>query len=180
MPNAYNSHCDGCPYTGARHLSTDDKASRSTPLSMENNGASILLVFQAPGENEWNKGRPICSEAPGSTGKRLEDAFRQLGKTRQDFNITNCVQCFPGKRPATPGARPRDNPPIAEARAHCSRWLYEDMEVANYKRIVVFGKVAEKALQLYMGNKRYVKFVKHPAGGLSNSKLLAALTPPSS
>ena len=182
MPNTYKSHCDGCPYDEARHLSTEDKATRSTPLSMENNCASILLVFQAPGENEWEEGRPICSEAPGSAGTRLKDAFRKLGKTREDFNITNCVQCFPGKRsinpekPLTnPDAKPRDKAPSAEARAHCSRWLREDIEAANYKRIVVFGKVAAKMMRPYDDGKRCIEFLKHPAGGLSNSELQLAL-----
>ena len=150
MPNTYKSHCDGCPYTGARHLSTDDKATRSTPLSMENNRASVLLIFQAPGVDEWKTGRPISSEAAGSTGKRL----------------------------ATSSARSRDKQPAAEARVRCYQWLLEDIRAAQYKRIVVFGTVAKAVLlRHYKGDTEHFKFIKHPAGGLSSDVLLDALRP---
>ena len=178
MPNTYKSHCDGCPYAGEHHLLPHEKSSRSAPLSMENNRASVLLIFQAPGVDEWKTGLPISSEAAGSTGKRLVEAFGKVGKTRKDFNITNCVQCFPGKRLATSSALSRDNPPAAEARVRCYQWLLEDIRAAQYKRIVVFGTVAKAVLlRHYKGDTEHFKFIKHPAGGLSSDVLLDALRP---
>jgi uracil-DNA glycosylase family 4 len=111
---------------------------------MEDNGSLTLLIFQAPGINEWANGRPIISTAPTSAGSRLERAFRKLGKTRQDFNITNTVQCFPGKKIVRNGVSPRDKPPSALARHHCANWLLQDIGAQEFSRVVVFGLHARR------------------------------------
>ena len=176
MPVTYHSYCNGCPYEEARHLSVQQRRVRSAPLSMEDNEGSILLVFQAPGESEWELGRPVISTKTSSAGVRLTNAFPKVGKTRLDFNITNTVQCFPGKQEAQTGERPRDKPPTASARAHCSHWLRQDIEGRKYERVVVFGAHAKKAIHAlgYKDDPRF-RYLKHPTGGLSSACLLAAV-----
>lgn len=143
---------------------------------MEDNGGSILLVFQAPGVSEWEVGRPIISNKPSSAGARLARAFCQAGKTRQDFNITNTVQCFPGKKEARSGETARDRSPVASARFHCSHWLRQDIEAHAYERVVVFGSHAREAVYA-LGYEHDPRFhcIKHPTGGLSNVKLVSAV-----
>ena len=147
MPAYYESHCIGCPYHNAAHLPVASRQVRSVPLSMEDNGASVLLIFQAPGVEEWTNGRPVVGTNPSSAGVRLEAAFRIARRTRQDYNITNTVQCFPRKNPQVGPAKPRDNAPLAAARRHCSEWLLQDIQVHSYKRIVVFGAHAHSAVR---------------------------------
>lgn len=150
---------------------------RRSPLSMERNGGTILLVFQAPGINEWKLGRPISSTERGSAGSRLAKAFQLVGKTRTNFDITNTVQCFPGKQEAEVSQRARDKPPLANARRHCSNWLRQDIDSDIYEKIVVFGSVAHKAVrELGYQDKPRFHWVRHPAGGLSNAQLLTAVS----
>jgi uracil-DNA glycosylase family 4 len=172
MPITYESHCTGCPYFHAAHLSSEFRSVRSAPLSKESRKAPVLLIFQAPGEIEWRTGAPISNPKPGSAGARLDKAFIAVGKTREDFDITNTVQCFPGKHTATA----RDKPPTAAARSHCSNWLRDDIAGGVYTRIVVFGSHAKKAVHRlgYKDDSRF-HFVKHPSGGLSNAELLEAV-----
>lgn len=172
MPTHYELHCEGCPYQSAAHLPASFRQIRAAPLSMEDNHASVLLIFQAPGVDEWSNGKPVISTNPSSAGVRLEAAFRIAHRTRQDYNITNTVQCFPGKKPQHGITKPRDNVPPAAVRRHCSEWLRQDIDTHNYKRIVVFGSHAHKAVRtLGYGNDPRFNFVRHPTGGISNEAL---------
>lgn len=176
MPITFGTHCIGCPYENAQHLHAATRSTRATPLTMENNDGSFLLIFQAPGINEWSNGRPASSTMTNSTGAKLEAAFAHCGKTRADYNITNAVQCFPGKQEPKTGKRPRDKAPLAAARRHCGHWLRENITSHVYQRIVVFGSPARDAVHAlgYVNDKRFV-FVRHPNGGLSNAKLRNAV-----
>lgn len=176
MPQDYTSDCWGCTFKNAGHLPDDIIFIRSRPLSMEDNAASILLIFQTPGLDEWETGRPISSTNPRSAGARLRKAFERLGTSRANYNITNAVQCFPGKKPQTNDKRPRDNKPPAEVIRRCSHWLRQDIEAREYERIVVFGDPAKKAVQAHnYGEDPRFRFVRHPSSGLFNAELDAAL-----
>ena len=176
MPTGYLSHCAGCPYECGKHLSSHHLATRSTPLSMEKNGGNILLVFQSPGIEEWSTGRPVSGISRGSVGARLESAFADLKKSRSDFDITNCVQCFPGKRLDADQPRPRDQAVRANARRKCAEWLRLDLESSEYRKIVVFGAVAKKTIQeLNPSAASLVQYLAHPSAGLSNAALREAI-----
>jgi len=106
----------------------------------------------------------------------LAKAFACAGKTRADFNITNAVQCFPGKMPVCASERPRDRCPPALARRHCAEWLREDLKAHNYARISVFGGEAKKSILLVgLADDPRVRYYKHPAGGLSDAEILEAI-----
>jgi len=175
MPTQYGCHCNGCPYLNADHLQPHFQNMRSAPLSMEENDADVLLIFQAPGVNEWAKGKPVISTKHGSAGVRLNAAFRRVNRTRQNFNITNTVQCFPGKKSAVGVSNPRDLAPKAAAQRHCAEWLRQDIEAHKYTRIVVFGTPAAKAVRKLGFTDSKFKFIYHPAGGLKNVDLDEAL-----
>lgn len=103
-------------------------------------------------------------------------AFQRVGKRRENYNITNAVQCFPGKKPNLTGKRPRDKELPSEAIQHCRQWLKNDIERQKYERIVVFGTPARDAVLRIMreGDKRF-RFVIHATGGLSNDDLDSAI-----
>jgi len=176
MPTEYGRHCNGCPYLNADQLQSHFQKMRAIPLSMEENNADVLLIFQAPGVDEWAKGKPVISTKNGSAGVRLEAAFRRANRTRQNYNITNTVQCFPGKKPQVGVTKPRDLAPSAAARRHCAEWLRQDIEARTYTRIVVFGTPAANAVRK-LGFDDYSRFIfrKHPSGRLKNIDLDEAL-----
>lgn len=176
MPISFVSHCVGCPYENSKHLSDEERQVRTLPLSMEGYSASVLLIFQAPGEEEWRLGKPISNTKSLSAGGRLARAFKEIGKNRTDYSITNTVQCFPGKREQSRAERSRDKLPPALVRQRCGQWLLEDIRSRPFSRIVVFGSFARKAVKAlgYAPDERFI-FVKHPAGGLSNAELFRSI-----
>lgn len=169
MPDRFGEHCTGCPYLQCSHLERQEREIRKTPLSMEDNGADILLIFQSPGINEWNTGKPIASTNKRSAAYRMKQAFKFAGKTRSQFNITNAVQCFPGKSKDDGFSAPRDNRLPASVVKHCVQWLRRDIEAYPYKRIVVFGDPAKRAVMklLKYEESDRIRFLKHPTGGIS-------------
>jgi uracil-DNA glycosylase family 4 len=176
MPTGYGSYCNGCPYACGKHLAPHESAMRASPLSMEENGGRMLLVFQSPGIEEWSTGHPVSGRSRGSVGARLEAAFTDVGKSRRDFNITNSVKCFPGKRLVEDKKRPRDQAITAKARRHCADWLQLDMESAEYERIVVFGAVAKRTIQdLSLSTALPIRYLIHPSAGLLDAVLRKAI-----
>jgi len=172
MPLSY-ANCADCRYIHGRHLPDVAKALRSHPLSLEDNGSRTLLIFQAPGIEEWKSGKPISSDSAQSAGGKLRKAFHLLGKQRTDYNVSNVVQCFPGKQAPKGNKEPRDKSPPKSVRIACSKWLREDISKGNYTRVVVFGRHAEKAVKElgYENDSRFV-FVPHPtASGVSIAML---------
>ncbi len=61
--------CEECPYCYLK-----DKQ-----LTLENNNSDVLLIFQSPGMDEWENNKPLSSDNPHSTAKRMENSF--LGKS---------------------------------------------------------------------------------------------------
>lgn len=172
MPSSY-ANCTGCPYIHGRHLTDDEKALQGHPLSLENNGSTILLIFQAPGIEEWKSGKPISSDNPKSAGSKLKKAFQLLGRERGDYNVSNVVQCFPGKLASSGTNAPRDKSPPKAVRNACLKWLREDISNGSYTQVVVFGRHAEDAVKGlgYVQDSRF-HFVLHPtAPGVSIAKL---------
>ncbi len=53
--------------------------------------ATVMLVGEAPGENEVKQGEPFV----GRAGKRLDDILHEIGVDRGDLYITNLVKIRP-------------------------------------------------------------------------------------
>ena len=95
----------------------------------------VVLVGEAPGENEDLQGKPFV----GRAGKILNQAMEDVGLDREKVMITNTVKCRPPEN--------RD-PEKAEMEA-CRRFL--DSELAGRRCIVGLGKSAVKDLMDYVG-----------------------------
>jgi uracil-DNA glycosylase len=181
MPIDFIEHCRGCPYEGASHLDQRLSNCEARPLNIENNDASVLLIFQSPGENEWRSKRPVSSLDEASVAGRFRRAFKKTNTSRANFDITNAVQCYQGKALSRGQEAPRDKKPSEAARKRCSHWLKLDIESHDYARIVVFGSVAKRSVRdLDCFPEAKVTYLLHPSGGLSNEKLFAALVDPDS
>lgn len=171
MPNSFENHCKNCPYNPVNGYSYSPSQRPPAPLLMENNSARALLIFQAPGADEWAVRKPICSENPNSAAARIRNSLARLDRSRTDFSITNSTQCYPGKRNSI-----RDKPPLTSARKCCTNWLKLDIESLAFTRIIVFGTNAKSSVtELGYANDPRFMFLRHPSGRLSNSLLDVAL-----
>jgi len=123
---ALNNLIQGCTKCGLA------KSRTQTVVGSGNHKSKIVFVGEAPGENEDLSGRPFV----GRSGKRLEDAMRSIGLTRDDVYICNVIKCRP------PGNR---NPQPEEILA-CKNYLDKQLEIVRPRLIVTLGTFATQTL----------------------------------
>lgn len=95
----------------------------------------IILVGEAPGENEDLQGRPFV----GRSGKILEAMMADAGLSRSDVVITNTVKCRP----------PGNRDPTKEEMAACRPFLDSELQCARL--VVGLGKSACRDLMGHDG-----------------------------
>ena len=78
------SSCTKCPLCKTRKMSVPGNGSYN---------AKIMFIGEAPGRSEDLRGRPFA----GSAGKKLDDALKSAGLSRDEVYITNVVKCRPPK-----------------------------------------------------------------------------------
>jgi uracil-DNA glycosylase len=168
---AYDSNCNNCPYEKQIHLSSKNRTNRvSPPIELENNNSEILLLFQAPGTEEWKEGQAIqpVKKQGGTAGRRIELSWERKHKNRNDFDIINTVQCFPGNNGN------RDLEPNTMSICSCSNKLEYILNTNHYSKIIAFGEIAQNVVE-NITNKLKIEIdivkSKHPTGGLSNKDL---------
>ena len=160
-----------CPIH-SKNTAVDARIVRSTnllnklPLSMEHNSDDVLLIFQAPGCEEWRNRQPLWSRVRRSAAVRICKSLKRIKKSRHDFSITNAVQCYPGK------GSTRDKKPDHVAQGQCANWLKKDIESRCWNKIVVFGQIAELSVRClgYGRNPRF-RFVPHPSSTNKKKRL---------
>ena len=132
--------------------------------------ADILLVGEAPGQEEDLQGEPFV----GRAGKLLDKILKAIGYTRDtNIFITNIVKCRP----------PDNRDPLPSEVEDCSPYLNKQIELIKPKIIVALGKVAGKTflkkdiLLKEMRNKTHyfksipLRVTYHPAALLRNPSL---------
>ncbi len=94
--------------------------------------SAVVLVGEAPGEQEDKQGRPFV----GRAGKMLDRLMKEQGVRRDEVLITNTVKC-----------RPQNNRrPTKQEVAAC--YPYLEQEIAGKALVVALGKTAaENILQ---------------------------------
>lgn len=130
--------CTGCPYINLplHHL------------RYENNNSDHLLVFQAPGYNEWTgntmsgKRIPIDSSNSHSCAERMRKSFVKKSVTRKNYDIAEAVCCYPGRSPKTG----RDKKPSAKSISCCTQNMVRLLTSHNYNKITCFGTIASKVV----------------------------------
>jgi DNA polymerase len=93
-----------------------------------NHSARLMVIGEAPGENEAKTGVPFC----GKAGNLLTNILKAAGWRREDVFITNTLKCRP------PGNR---DPEPCEA-ANCRKFLAMQIKVIEPEWIVCFGRIA--------------------------------------
>jgi len=95
--------------------------------------ASLVLVGEAPGEQEDLKGEPFV----GRAGQLLDKILAAIGRSRQkDVYICNVLKCRP----------PNNRDPLAEEVSECEPYLIHQINLIQPKLIVALGRVAGKTL----------------------------------
>ena len=90
-----------------------------------NTKARVMLVAQAPGEKEDEKGRMFV----GPTGKALYELFCELKIKKESFYLTNLVKCM----------LPDYRKPRAEEIEACSEYLDKEIDIVNPEIISPLG-----------------------------------------
>lgn len=105
---------------------------RQVLLGKGNKEAALMIVAEAPGEQEDIQGVPFV----GRSGTVLDAVFEKVGMTREEIYITNIVKCHP----------PKNRNPKEEERELCLDWLRQELMLIQPKIICCLGKVAAERL----------------------------------
>ena len=103
-------------------------------------GARVMLVGEAPGEQETLMGRPFV----GKAGKNLDEFLELAGLERSQLYVTNAVKFRPTKRSAA--GRTVNRPPTREEVSLFLPWLRREIELVAPELIVTLGNVPLRAL----------------------------------
>lgn len=102
--------------------------------------AAIVLIGEAPGEQEALQGRPFV----GKAGKNLDEFLNLSGLDRRALYITNTVKIRPTK--ISQAGRVVNRPPKKEEIGLFRPWLLRELRLMEPEVIVTLGNVSLKAL----------------------------------
>jgi len=94
--------------------------------------ANLMLIGEAPGEEEDRKGEPFV----GAAGQLLDKILAAIGFERGEVYIGNILKCRP----------PGNRDPLAEEVALCIPYLYKQIEMIAPRLILALGRVAAQNL----------------------------------
>ena len=100
----------------------------------------VMLIGEAPGEQETLQGRPFV----GKAGKNLEAFLETLALRREEIYISNVVKVRPVRVSARGSVSNR--PPNKEEILLFTPWLYREILLVQPRMLVTLGNVALKAV----------------------------------
>ena len=103
-------------------------------------GAPVMMIGEAPGEQESLQGRPFV----GKAGKNLDAFLAQAGMDRASLYVTNVVKFRPTRR--SEAGRVVNRPPTQEEIKLFLPWLLKEIELVDPRYIITLGNVPLKAL----------------------------------
>lgn len=102
----------------------------------------IMLIGEAPGEQETLQGKPFV----GKAGKNLDAFLRLLDMPRDRVYITNAVKFRPVKRSEKTG-KVINRPPTVEEMTLFIPWLMREIELVRPRTLVTLGACPLRALR---------------------------------
>ncbi|MGD0230182.1 MAG: uracil-DNA glycosylase [Syntrophorhabdales bacterium] len=97
-----------------------------------NDRAELILIGEAPGEEEDLQGRPFV----GRAGKLLDRMIERIGLRREDVFICNVLKCRP----------PGNRDPLPDEVEACKGYLFAQIELIRPKLICTLGRHAYNTL----------------------------------
>jgi DNA polymerase len=135
--------------------------------------AKIMIVGEAPGQNEDKQGLPFV----GAAGQLLNQLLAGIGIERKDVYITNIIKCRP----------PGNRDPLPDEVSSCSAYLDRQVQLIRPAVILLLGRHAVQRLLpgssgisrihgqlIQRGDRAYVPLY-HPAAALYNNFLVDTL-----
>jgi uracil-DNA glycosylase len=117
-----NSNCTQCALADSRHHIVVDRG---------NPDAKVLMIGEAPGENEDLQAKVFV----GRAGKLLDELLKNIGfETNQESLIINVVKCRP----------PKNRAPKLEEVIACGAFFRKQIELVKPKIILLLGATALK------------------------------------
>lgn len=113
------SACERCPLSECR---------QNIVFGRGNPQATIMLIGEAPGEEEDKVGEPFR----GVSGEFLDELLEVADLDEEDLYITNIVMCRP----------PENRNPTKEEKEACLERLYEQIRLVDPLLIIPVGKTA--------------------------------------
>ena len=102
-------------------------------------GPVLMLVGEAPGEQEALEGQPFV----GKAGRNLAGFLEALGLRRSEIYLTNVVKVRPTR--VSPAGRVVNRPPSREEKALFTPWLMREVALVRPQALVTLGNVALQA-----------------------------------
>ena len=103
-------------------------------------GARVMLIGEAPGEQETLLGRPFV----GKAGKNLDEFLELAGIDRSELYVSNTVKFRPTR--ISDAGRVVNRPPTQEEIRLFLPWLKKEIAMVNPECVVTLGNVPLKAL----------------------------------
>ena len=99
----------------------------------------LMLIGEAPGEQEALQGRPFV----GKAGKNLDAFLQAVHLKREEIYISNVVKVRPSK--ISPVGRVVNRPPSRAEKALFIPWLMKEIAIVRPQALVTLGNVALQA-----------------------------------
>ena len=103
-------------------------------------GARVMLIGEAPGEQETLQGRPFV----GKAGKNLDEFLELAGISRRELYVSNTVKFRPTRISAA--GRTVNRPPTQEEVRIFLPWLKKEIDMVKPECVVTLGNVPLNAL----------------------------------
>tara|TARA_B100001778_G_C18510233_1_gene593846 strand:+ start:345 stop:1001 length:657 start_codon:yes stop_codon:yes gene_type:complete len=94
--------------------------------------SKIMIIGEAPGKEEDEKGKPFI----GRAGKLLDSILKSINLNRDLVYITNTIKCRP----------PENRNPMNEEIQSCAEFLDKQIKIIKPKVLVLLGKIAANNL----------------------------------
>jgi uracil-DNA glycosylase family 4 len=154
--------CRKCHETSEANIKPDCEKVQKKVFEQYLN-SNLFIIGQSLASNQVRlSGIPFHNPqgimSPG--GKFLERYLNKIGYTISPSNpnyqlvyVSDIIQCYPGKKPARRG----DNTPTKQAIENCKEWLLKEMELINFRVLLLLGSVSAKSFFEYILNKQIKK-----------------------
>ncbi|MDY7022508.1 MAG: uracil-DNA glycosylase [Cyanobacteriota bacterium] len=120
-------HCNQCTRCELGNNRTNAVIGRGNPQ------AAIMIIGEAPGQNEDEQGLPFV----GKSGQLLDKILASVGfSTEKEVYISNAIRCRP----------PENRTPTAPEITACKPYLLEQIRLVNPQIILLTGATAVKSL----------------------------------
>lgn len=114
--------------------------------------ADVLIIGEAPGEDEDEQGEPFV----GHAGQLLSAMLQAIGLDRHLVYITNVIKCRPPEN---------RNPHISETIC-CDPYLQRQIELIKPKLILALGRIAAQHLMMSQDNLGEMRNKQHSYNGI--------------